>query len=238
MEVTESDALVCAVVSYGDDDAVVRLFSRSLGRVGAFARKARASRKRFPGLMAPALGRARTRPRRNGDLLELVDLDLEPALLGLANDPRALGYAAYVVELLEKLVPEAEPAEPLFDDAAQAMRAVCARGAVPTVLRALELKLLLHLGYLPDLHVTDAPGEPCEAYDPVAGRLVHRPTAGSVPFSDGAMLAARALLAADLDALPVVEDGLLRTTSRIFASHLRRHTKAPLQSVAFLHSLD
>jgi recombinational DNA repair protein (RecF pathway) len=178
-----------------------------------------------------------TRPRRGGDLLELVELDVDPAVFGLAGDPRALGYGAYLVELVERLVPEGEPSDALFVDVECALRAVCRAGAEPAILRALELKLLLHLGYLPDLAVVDVPGSACEAYDPAAGRFVHHPTAGSVPFDDTALACARALVAADFAAV-AGDRAVLRVVSRVFAAHLRRHTSGPLHSVAFLHSLD
>ncbi len=233
-----TDAVVCAVVPYSDDDAVVRLMTRLHGRVGAFARKARASKRRFPALTAPSIGRARLRPRRSGDLWELLELDVEPVVLGLGNDARALGHAAYLAELVERLVPEAEPAPELFDAVNDGIRHIARSGASALLLRAVELKLLHLLGYLPPLVVVDVPGASCEAYDPVAGRLLHAPTAASVPFSQAALELAQQLFALSLVApMPVADAQVLRATSRLFAAHLRRQGGAPLRSIAFLRAL-
>lgn len=212
------DVLVTAVVSYGEADCVVRLFGRERGRVGAFARQARASRRRFPGLSAPALGRAALKERHGADLLELKELDVDPALLALAGDLRAFGHASYVAELVERLLPEAEPAPEIFELVDEGLRSIARAGPSARLLRALELKLLLLLGYLPDLFDADALG---------------------VELPDEARRAAIALVQADgLGALPPVDEALLRPVSRIFAGHLRRQGGAPLKSVQFLASLD
>lgn len=211
------DVVVTAVVPYGDADAVVRLFARARGRLGAFARGARASRRRFSGLTAPALGRAILQGRHGAELVSLRELDVEPALLPLAGDLRAWGHASYLVELLDRLLPEAEPAPEVFALVDTALRVVAATGPSARLLRAVELKLLLAIGYLPDLHDPDGWGS-------------------EVP--DPARRAALALLLAeDLMALPEVDDALLRPVARIFGAHLRRHGGGPLKSVQFLASL-
>src|SRR5689334_25340414 len=46
-------ALVLRTIAYGDSDAVVHLLVRGRGRVSAFARGARSSRKRFGGALEP-----------------------------------------------------------------------------------------------------------------------------------------------------------------------------------------
>lgn len=220
--VAEEDlVVVTAVVPYGEADAVVRLLARGRGRVAAFARGALRSRRRFPGLSAPALGRAAIAPRARAELLELRELDLDPALLPLAVELRALAHAAYLAELVERLLPEAEPAPEIFDLVSSAMRRLAEAGPSSRLLRAVELKLLFHLGYLPDLS------------DPAVD------VASGVELPEDARLAALALVQApNLEALPDVPDALLRPVSRLFAAHLRRQGGGPLKSVQFLASLD
>lgn len=212
MNELRDDVLVTGLVPYGDSDVVVRLFTRAHGRIGAFARKARASKKRFPALSAPSAGTARFKASRT-DLFELLELDVHPRVLALAQDLRALGHASYLCELVERLLPEAEPAPDVFALVDDAVTLVCTAGPSARLLRAVELKLLLFTGYLPDL-----------AHD--------------VPeLDDEARLAAHALVTADVRSLPAVDDATLRRVSRVFAAHLRRLGGAPLKSVAFLQSL-
>ena len=200
------DVVVTAVIADGDSDAVVRLLSRSRGRVGAFARRARASRKRFPGLGAPSLGVAGLKERHAADLMELTEIDIDPKILGLANDLRALAHASYLCELVERFLPEHEPAPEIFAMIDGAIRMISTAPSA-VLLRAVELKMLLFMGYLPDLHETDLP--------PVAQTLVH----------------------ADLHALPAVDEDTLRAVGRLFAGHLKQHGGPPLKSVAFLDAV-
>jgi DNA repair protein RecO len=208
------DVIVTGLVPYGDSDVVVRFFARDHGRAGAFARKARASRKRFAALSAPCTGQARFKPSKT-DLFELLELDVHPRVLSLAQDLRCLGHASYVCELIERMLPEGEPAPEVFALVDATLATICTTGTSARLLRALELKLLLHAGYLPDLtHATEVS-----------------------ELDDEARGAAHALVSAELGALPDVEDAVLRRVSRLFAGHLRRQGGAPLKSVQFLQSL-
>lgn len=211
VELTD-DVIVTGLVAYGDSDLVVRFFSRSHGRLGAFARRARASRKRFPGLSAPSAGRARFKESRT-ELHELLELDVHPRVMGLALDLRALGHASYLCELVERLLPEAEAAPEVFALVDTAFSAICTTGPSALLLRALELKLLLHTGYLPDLTVED------DLLSPQARAVAH------------------GLVTADLLAYPDVAEPLLREVSRVFSAHLRRQGGPPLKSVQFLQAL-
>lgn len=228
------DVVVCGLVPYRDADMVVRLFTRTEGRLGAFARGAQRSRRRFPALCAPALGRAALRERRAAELWELLELDVEPVVLGLSSEPRALGHAAYVTELCERLLPEGEPNPEVFGLVWLAMQLVATRGAQTALLRAFELQLLRHLGWLPELGPLDGPAA---AFDVERGRIVAGARAGAVPFDEEARAAAHLLVNAPLDALPVVEAPTLRAVSRLFAASWARHVGRPLKSVAFLRSL-
>jgi DNA repair protein RecO (recombination protein O) len=47
------EALVLRSIAYGDADAVVQLLTRGRGRIAAFVRGAKTSRKRFGGALEP-----------------------------------------------------------------------------------------------------------------------------------------------------------------------------------------
>jgi DNA repair protein RecO len=232
------DVVVCGVIPYGDADCVVRLLGRERGRFSAFARGARASKRRFPGLMAPALGRAIVKSRR-GDMLDLVEIDVDSRLMALASDLKAWGFAGYVVELVERFVPEGAPVPDFFAVVEDTLLGLARHGGRAAILRAFELHLLDELGVLPDLgDVTDDPGLPVVAYDPLRGHLLAHEGPGAVPFSDDARQAAMFLLGSDADdavALPV-DDAVLREASQLFAHWLRRQGVA-LRSLEVLRAL-
>jgi recombinational DNA repair protein (RecF pathway) len=221
------DVIVCSVVAFGDSDAVVRCFARDAGRTSAFARGARASKRRFPGLTAPALGRATWRPRRGSDMLDLAELDVDTRLLGLGSDLRGWAFAGYVVELVERVLPEGAPQPEFFDVVVRTLVSLARpQGTKAKALRAFELELLATLGVLPDLSdVVDDPGEACVAYDPVAGHLLAHGAPGALAFSEDARRAAIALLdvgGANDGEGDDVDEALLREVAVLFSSWLRR----------------
>ena len=233
-DVFADDVVIAGVVAYGEADAVVRCFGRTHGRFSSFARGARSSRRRFPGLMAPALGKAILKPRRGTDMLDLQELDTDTRLMALGGNLRAWGFAGYVIELVERFVPDGAPLPELFDIVVDTLVGLGVHGPKAAILRAFELRLLNELGVLPDLSdVSDDPGLPATAYDPGRGHLLAHATSGSVVFGDAARQASLFLLDSSADdavTLPV-DDDVLREVSRIFSGWLRR------QGVA-LRSLD
>jgi recombinational DNA repair protein (RecF pathway) len=247
------DVVVCSVVPYGDSDAIVRCFAREAGLVGAFARGARASKRRFPGLTSPALARAQWRRRRGSDLLDLVELDVDARLTALGGDLRAWAFAGYVVEIVDRIAPAGAPQPELFTVVTSTLAAL-ARPSSPArksrALRAFELQVLANLGVLPDLTgAVDVPDEAVVGYDPVRGHLLARPDGGAVPFSDAARRAALRLLddvhaehddaahdredAVDPD---LVDDAILREVAVLFAAWLRGQA-IQLRSLAVLRSV-
>ena len=240
-EVHSDDIVIVGVVSFGDNDAIVRCFARNAGRVSAFARGARSSRKRFPGLQAPAFAKATWKSRAGSELMLLTELDIDTRLMNLGQDLRAFGFCGYVAELVERFVPQGAPQPELFDILTATMGALALHGPRAVVLRAFELHLLNVLGVLPDLSlsgVVDDPGGACTAYDPGRGVLLAHPTAQSVDFSDDARQAAGFLLQGDAVAAVSlsVDDEVLRQVSRLFSSWLRRQN-VKLRSLAVLRAL-
>lgn len=237
--VVRDGVFVVSVASFGESDVIVRCFGRDTGRFSGFARGARASRKRFPGLQAPALAQAAFKNRRGTDLKDLVELDIDTRLMNLGSDLRAWGFCGYVAELVERFLPELAPQPEFYDVVESTVAVLAARGARAVVLRAFELQLLSTLGVLPDLSgVDDDPGEPCVAYDAVRGHLLAHADSQSVPFSDHARQAAIFLLQGNAeDAVSLdVDEVVLRDVSRIFAGWLKRQN-VNLRSLEVLRSL-
>jgi DNA repair protein RecO (recombination protein O) len=145
-------AVVLRTVDTGEADRVVTLLSRERGKVAAFARAARASRRRFGGALEPfTLVRAEVRERPGAELLGLESVaPLEP-FGGIREDLARIACAAYAAELARELVRDHEPHPDLFDLLAAYLRALDAAPAAPTALRAFELGALRAAGLLPRL---------------------------------------------------------------------------------------
>lgn len=143
-------AVVLRAVDYGESDRVVALLSRERGKVSAFARGARASRRRFGGALEPfTLLLAEARERAGSDLLGLDSVSVERAFGAIRGDLARIACAGYAAELARELVRDHEPHEDLFDLLVEYLGALDGAPAAPAGLRAFELGALRAAGFMP-----------------------------------------------------------------------------------------
>jgi DNA repair protein RecO (recombination protein O) len=144
--------IVLRVVDTGEADRVVTLLTRERGKVAAFARGARASRRRFGGALEPfTLVAAEVRERAGSELLGLDSVSPLDAFGGIRADLARIACAGYAAELARELVRDHEPHEGLFDLLAAYLAALDAAPARPAALRAFELGALRAAGLAPRL---------------------------------------------------------------------------------------
>jgi DNA repair protein RecO (recombination protein O) len=145
-------AVVLRSVDYGESDRVVSLLSRERGKVSAFARGARASRRRFGGALEPfTLVAAELRERTGADLLGLESVTVERAFGEIRGDLARIACAGYASELARELVRDHEPHEALFDLLVEYLGVLDSAPARPPALRAFELGALQATGFMPRL---------------------------------------------------------------------------------------
>jgi DNA repair protein RecO (recombination protein O) len=146
-------AVVLRTVDHGEADRVVTLLARGHGKLAAFARAARASKKRFGGALEPfTLVRAELSGRGGGDrLLRLDSVSPERAFHAIRGDLARIACAAYAVELARELTRDHEPHDDLFDLLVDYLGRLDAGPARPAMLRAYELAALSAAGFQPRL---------------------------------------------------------------------------------------
>ncbi len=215
------EAFVTSLVRYGEADCIARLFCKKKGRLSAFVKNGlKPSRTRGGMMQAPMLAKVGLAISPNRDLARLGQIDVDPMSYAVAGHLQQWGWACYLTEIVEIFVPENDAAEQIFDCYKQAFALLAKGQGTPALLRALELKILHHSGYLPDLSgPVDSATDVC------------------VPFDEPARLAALSLFEADLDALPAVEMATLRVVAQIFWYRLKQLSHRPLRSVQFLKSI-
>jgi DNA repair protein RecO (recombination protein O) len=144
--------IVLRSVDTGESDRVVTLLTRERGKVAAFARGARASRRRFGGSLEPfTLVSAEVRERSGSDLLGLDQVSPLDAFGGIRGDLARIACASYAAELARELVRDHQPHEDLFDLLAAYLGLLAAVPAQPAALRAFELGALRAAGLAPRL---------------------------------------------------------------------------------------
>jgi DNA repair protein RecO (recombination protein O) len=144
--------IVLRTIDYGEADRVVTFLCRQGGKIGAMARGAQKSKKRFAGVLeigtivdADLSGSPRTQ------LYGITRIDLLRSYLSLGQDIDAFSFAAYCVDLVREFTPDREGNAALFDLTAGYLEALLQRGPEPWTLRLFELALLSHAGYAPAL---------------------------------------------------------------------------------------
>lgn len=139
-------------VDYGEADRVITLFGRGTGCLGAMARGARKSQRRFGGgLGLCSIGDAVLRERGGSELLTLERFEVTKTYPSLGTDIERIGHAAYVAELVTKLCAPRQPEPDIFDFTIAFLDALEARGGRAQRLRIFEIGLLDRLGFAPAL---------------------------------------------------------------------------------------
>lgn len=144
--------LVLRTFDQGESDRVVHLYTEKLGRVGAIAKGARRSKRRFPGtLEILSLVDARLVEPPRAALLRLEGAKLEGAFEGITASLGRYAIACQFLELLDRLTAERESLPELFHFAVGVLDVL--REEPPDRLLALLVlaKTLARLGYRPQL---------------------------------------------------------------------------------------
>ena len=248
-----SEAVVLRLVTTGEADRVVTLYTRARGKVAAVAHGAVKSRRRFGAALAPyVLGEATLREKGGRELLVLERFDARRDFSGRLSDPVRMGHAAYGTELVRELTPAHQEDPALLDLLVELYEVVVECEPRAETLRAFELRLLDALGLRPVLDrclgcgvssqaVLDEPGT---VLDPDRGGLV---CGRCGTLGDGVRPLpawARARLV-ELEDLALREAAALeRSPSEITVAcrevlhaTLRTHLRSPLKSLDFLSKL-
>jgi DNA repair protein RecO (recombination protein O) len=249
------EALVLRTIAYGDADAVVHLLTRGRGRISAFARGARNSRKRFGGALEPfQLVEALLAEREGQELWALREARVVEGHGKLRDDLHRIAHAGYATELAHDLSRANEPADALFSLLEDFLTRLEHGAATSARLRALELGALAASGLAPELGACArcgnevAPGR--AAFDPDAGGTVctNCTKPGGLLLTAGARAALRQLKRGGLAAAeaPVSADGSGRPAdarafedaaaqaARPLGAFLRHHLGRALKSAEFI----
>lgn len=186
-----ANAIVLHTTDYGESDRVVSLFTLERGKLSAFARGARASKRRFGGALEPfTVLTAELKARPGADLWTLETVQVRRGFGGIRGDLACIACAGYASELARELIRDSEAHEELYALLERYLAALDAGPAEPTVLRAYELGALAATGLMPRFDAcARCGGEPAPFEEQPEPRLRFDPTAGGVLCASCAPLA-------------------------------------------------
>ena len=143
-------AFVLSSLDYGDSDRIVSLFTLEHGRIKAFARGARKSRKRFGPALEP-FARIDAQARIKEGLSSLQQADIVCIYPAIRADLERIAHALYTCELVDSITPEGHPLPRLYRLLAAYLDRLESETAVEGDRRFFEINLLNILGYRPAL---------------------------------------------------------------------------------------
>lgn len=231
----ESDAFVTSVVRYGERDCIARLMLRDRGRTVAFFKNGMGNKRGSGALQAPCMARVAYVDASDNKMRRLQSFDVDPGSYALSL--KSFAYVSYVAEVIERMLPEEEPAESIFLLIEGAWLALAQRGAQASILRAFEMHLLDFCGYLPDFSDVDGLGEGQIFYDPIACRLSEEPIAQSFMVTRSAIMLAKNMLESEIGQVENDNFDDLLSLGRIFRSRLSVLGIKELKSVSFMKQL-
>jgi len=150
MHAEKVQSFVLSSLDYGDSDRIVSLFTLEHGRVKAFARGARKSRKRFGPALEP-FARIDAQARIKEGLSSLLQADIVSIYPGIRADLERIAHALYACELVDVITPEGHPLPRLYRLLAAYLDHLETKTAVEDDRRFFEINLLNILGYRPSL---------------------------------------------------------------------------------------
>lgn len=159
MHAEKLQSYVLSSLDYGESDRIVSLFTLEHGRIKAFARGARNSRKRFGPALEP-FARIDAQARIKEGLSSLQQADIVCIYPAIRADLARIAHALYACELVDVITPEGHPLPRLYRLLAAYLDRLETETAAEDDRRFFEINLLNILGYRPSLEGCARCGSP------------------------------------------------------------------------------
>jgi DNA repair protein RecO len=185
------NALVTSIVRYNDFDCIVRLFCEEKGRMTCFFKRGMINRKSISAVQAHVFCKVGflEHPHK---MPTMVSCDSEPECL-LPTPLKVFCVRAYISEIIEKLLPESDPAPEIFTITKECYYCIIKNGPQTVSLRTFEIKLLNFLGYMPELPIENE----AASFDPKDQKFIPF-RSSDIIFSPEAIRLARLMLIAKI----------------------------------------
>lgn len=145
-----AEAIVLRHSDWGEADRILTLYTRQMGKVKGIAKGARKMRSRKAGHIEP-FTHVDLQLARGRDLFIVTQAEALDPYLRLRDDLVRVGYASYVVELLDRFTYEEDENPSLFRLLADTLSRLNLEPDPTLAIRYYEIRLLDLLGYRPQL---------------------------------------------------------------------------------------
>ncbi len=165
------DALILRHQRWGEADRLLTIFTREYGKLRIVAKGARKTTSRKGGHLEPFM-RTALQLAQGRDLWIVTQAEMINAFLPMRDDLQRMGFASYVIELLDKFTYEDGANPQLYYLAVETLERLCTPDSVFVVLRYYEMRVLDIMGYRPQLFQCIGCQEEIKAEDQYFSALV------------------------------------------------------------------
>jgi DNA repair protein RecO (recombination protein O) len=158
------EAIVLRHSDWGEADRLLWLFTRELGKVKVIAKGVRKPRSRKAGHLEP-FTRVELMLAKGRDLPIVTQAEAKDAYLALREDLVRVGYASYVIELLDRFTYEEGENHALYRLLSETLSRISMETEPAFAVRYYEVRLLDLLGFRPQLLGCVNCGEEIKAED-------------------------------------------------------------------------
>lgn len=158
------EAIVLRHSDWGEADRLLGLYTLEMGKVRAIAKGVRKLRSRKAGHLEP-FTRASLLLARGRDMLLITQAETLDAHMPIQDSLIMIGYASYVIELLDRFTYEEGENRALYRLLSDTLDRLCTEPDTPLVVRYYEIRLLDLLGFRPHLFSCARCGKEIHAED-------------------------------------------------------------------------
>jgi DNA repair protein RecO (recombination protein O) len=152
MPLHQSDSIILKTYPLGEADRIVVFFSRDFGKLRGVANGARRMKNRFGASLEPlAHSRLMFFERENRDLVRIQSAEMLDSPMGLFADYERAVFAAQLVELTDKFLPEHEAHDAVYRLVRMTLEAIEANCPLNAAACYFEVWMLRLAGMFPDL---------------------------------------------------------------------------------------
>jgi DNA repair protein RecO (recombination protein O) len=145
------EAVVLKHSDFGEADRLLSLYTLKRGKLRAIAKGVRKVRSRKSGHLEP-FTRVKLLLAQGRDLYIITQAEAMDVYQSLRGDLVSLGYASYVIELLDKFTYDEEANRAIFRLLTETLQRLSQNHDQELVVRYYEMHLLRFLGFRPELH--------------------------------------------------------------------------------------
>jgi DNA repair protein RecO (recombination protein O) len=218
-------------VPFGESDAIVTFLTEETGKIGAIARGARRSSKRFGGALEPVHTLKIEYDDRAKELVTLKEASIDQPRLGIAQSLDALEAAGLALRWARALCPARTPEPEAFAAILALLDALDAHESPRSALAVAGLRLLVATGFGLELDQCVRCGRPCPpdrsaCVDPARGGIVCMECGGARAVIHAPVRAkARAALGGEAPAFtPEEAEEVVRLVEIALAAHAEIET--------------